>query len=62
MMNAAHSSREKDFTDEFRKITFRNDEEMSAVLGKIEDNEFLTEMKEKTQRFNEALLNLFNID
>ena len=62
MLNAAHLSREKDFIDEFRKITFRNDEEMAAVLGKIEDNEFLTEMKEKTQKFNEALLNLFNID
>lgn len=62
MLNAAHSSREKDFIDEFRKITFRNDEEMAAVLGTMEDNEFLSEMKEKTAKFNEALLNLFNID
>ncbi|WP_303920744.1 DUF4954 family protein [Treponema berlinense] len=62
MLNAAHSSREKDFIDEFRKITFRNDEEMAAVLGTMEDNEFLSEMKEKTAKFNEALLLLFNID
>ena len=62
MLNAAHSSREKDFIDEFRKITFRNDEEMAAVLGTMEDNEFLSEMKEKTAKFNEDLLLLFNID
>lgn len=62
MLNAAHSSREKDFIDEFRKITFRNDEEMAAVLGTMEDNEFLSEMKEKTEKFNEDLLLLFNID
>lgn len=62
MLNAAHSSREKDFIDEFRKITFRNDEEMAAVLGTMEDNEFLSDMKDKTEKFNSALLNLFDID
>ena len=62
MLNAAHASREKDFIDEFRKITFRNDEEMAAVLGTMEDNEFLSDMKDKTEKFNSALLNLFDID
>ncbi len=61
MLNEARSSREKDYVDSFRKITFRNDEEMEAVLGNIDDNEFLVEMKEKTQRFNSMLLNIFNI-
>ncbi len=61
MLSEARSSREKDYVDSFRKITFRNDEEMKAVLGNIDDNEFLVEMKEKTQKFNSMLLNIFNI-
>jgi len=61
MLGEARSSREKDYVDEFRKITFRNDEEMEAVLGTIDDNEFLSEMKPKTEKFNKALLSLFNV-
>lgn len=61
MLSEARSSREKDYVDSFRKITFRNDEEMKAVFGNIDDNEFLVEMKEKTQKFNSMLLNIFNI-
>ncbi len=61
MLGEARSSREKDYVDEFRKITFRNDEEMAAVLGKINDNEFLAEMKPKTEKFNQELLSLFEI-
>ncbi|WP_147612862.1 DUF4954 family protein [Treponema pectinovorum] len=61
MLQEARTSREKDFLDDFRKITFENDEEMSAVLGSISDNEFLMQMKEKTRAFNKDLLNLFNI-
>ena len=38
-------SREKDYTDYYRKMTFRNENEMVAVLGKIKDNEFLNELK-----------------
>ncbi len=61
MLGEARISREKDFVDEFRKITFRNDEEMEAVLGTINDNEFLAEMKPKTEKFNQDLLSLFDI-
>ena len=61
MLGEARSSRQKDYVDGFRKITFRNEEEMAAVLGKIDDNEFLAEMKPKTEAFNEALHSLFNV-
>lgn len=61
MLGGARSSRQKDYVDGFRKITFRNEEEMAAVLGKIDDNEFLAEMKPKTEAFNEALHSLFNV-
>jgi hypothetical protein len=44
---AAYSSREKDYTDKFRMITFNNHKEMENVIGKIENNHFLNELKEK---------------
>ena len=61
MLKEAFSSREKDYVDEFRKITFRNDEEMKAVIGNIEDNSFLSEMKESTQKFNQDIKEIFDI-
>lgn len=61
MLKEAFSSREKDYVDEFRKITFRNDEEMKAVIGNIEDNSFLSEMKESTEKFNQDIKEIFDI-
>ena len=59
MYRASIESREKDYTDFFRKTVYRNDEEMTAVLGTIEDNSFLQEMKESTAIFDRALGNIF---
>jgi len=59
MYKSAIDSRKKDYEDFFRKITFRNDDEMKAVLGTIDDNEFLTEMKSSTERFDSRLTDLF---
>mgnify|MGYP002624884958 CR=1 FL=1 len=59
MYRASIESREKDYTDFFRKTVYRNDEEMTAVLGTIEDNSFLQEMKESTEIFDRALGNIF---
>lgn len=42
------SSREKDFTDPFRKMVYRNNEEMKAVLENIEENPFLNNLKQQT--------------
>jgi NDP-sugar pyrophosphorylase family protein len=41
----------KDFTDPFRSITYRNRAEQEAVLGKIEDNPFIQNTRQATQRF-----------
>jgi len=49
------SSREKDYTDPFRKMQYENNKEMEAVLGKISDNSFLKELKEQTATFNKIL-------
>ena len=48
-------SRYKDYQDSFRKITYRNEEEMLSVVGKLEDNDFLQELKLETEKFGEKL-------
>lgn len=57
-------SREKDYSNEFRKMTYDNKEQMDAVLGKIEDNDFiqqqfmeLDENKKLVSRIEKALRN-----
>lgn len=60
MMESSFSSREKDYTDFFRTITFRNKEEMEAVLGTIQDSSFLQDLKISTANFNSNLVKLFS--
>ena len=60
MYTSSVSSREKDFTDYFRAMTYRNKEEMTAVLGTITDNDFLNELKVDTEQFNSMLKNMFS--
>ena len=55
------SSREKDYTDYYRKMTYRNREEMDAVLGTIDRDDFLTMLKDDTERFNKKLLRIFTV-
>ena len=59
MYNATLISRMKDFDDEFRMQTFRNAREMNAVLGGIDENEFILEMKEQTGVFEKKVKALF---
>jgi uncharacterized protein YlbG (UPF0298 family) len=40
-----YRSRKKDYEDSFRKIVYRNAEEMEAVLGRPEDNSFVKSSK-----------------
>lgn len=42
-------SRNKDFTNQFRGVTFRNQDEMVAALGNIEENSFIVEVREETE-------------
>ena len=37
LLDRAYESRKKDYTNPFRRATFRNPEEMEAVWGKLED-------------------------
>jgi hypothetical protein len=59
MYNSAFSSREKDYSDYFRTITYRNKAEMEQVLGTIDSNEFLQELKPETEAFNKDLKRVF---
>src|SRR5574344_1441470 len=59
MYNSSFSSREKDYSDYFRTITFRSKEEMEQVLGTIDSNEFLQELKPETEAFNKDLKRVF---
>lgn len=51
MYNSSVSSREKDFTDYYRAMVYKNKEEMQAVLGSVNNNDFLKELKLDTQKF-----------
>lgn len=45
------SSREKDYTDYFRTMVYRNQKEMEAVVGPLQENEFLLQLREDTAKF-----------
>lgn len=60
MYTASISSREKDYTDYFRKMTYRNTDEMTAVLGSLNDNSFLHQLQTDTAEFNDRLRTVFN--
>lgn len=53
------SSREKDYTDYYRKMTYRNQKEMDTVLGTIASNDFLQSLKKDTDDFCTSVFALF---
>lgn len=50
-VNNIYTSREKDFSHPFRKITCETQDEFEAVFGKIEDNSFVKESQENLENF-----------
>ena len=61
MYELSVSSREKDYTDYYRKMTYRNRKEMDAVLGTIDDDDFLRMLKDDTEKFNKKLRRVFTV-
>ncbi len=51
MVKHIESSRQKDYSNEFRKMVYDNDEEMKQVLGNISDNSFIKEQKKELKIF-----------
>ena len=41
MSKEIYKSRAKDYTNPFRKMIYETNEEMNAVVGRIEDNQFI---------------------
>jgi NDP-sugar pyrophosphorylase family protein len=44
-------TRKKDYENPFRQTTFRNADEMTAVMGTAETNSFVCDMREQTEQF-----------
>lgn len=59
MYSSSVSSREKDFTDYYRCMTYKNKEEMTAVLGTLNDSSFLKTLKSDTRNFNQFVKKAF---
>jgi len=45
-------SRKKDYDNPFRKTTFRNEAEMQATIGNIEENSFILQVRQETAEMN----------
>jgi hypothetical protein len=46
-----YTTRKKDYDNPFRQATFRNAEEMTAAIGTIDDNSFITQVRQETEDF-----------
>ena len=58
--NAAFGSREKDYTDYYRNMVYRSEKEMDAVIGSLNDNSFLKELRSDTAKFAEDIRGIFS--
>lgn len=53
-------SRQKDYQSNFRKMMYDNQEEMDAVIGAFEDNDFIKIINEQTENFKRDIKEVFN--
>ncbi len=51
-------TKNKDYNNHFRDITYRNDAERNAVIGKVEDNALIKESKKETKYYKELFKSL----
>ncbi len=57
--NHSVQSREKDYTDYYRNMTYRNRQEMETVIGPLSDNSFLNQLKIDTETFIKEIQVIF---
>lgn len=55
MCEQVYLTRKKDYDNIYRKATYRNEEEMLAATGTIEDNSFIKQTREETEEAVKAL-------
>ena len=49
------SSREKDYTNPFRKMVYQNQAEMDAIVGDLNDNSFIAKQIEDQKQLNQLI-------
>ncbi len=58
MSKGIYSSREKDYTNPFRKMVYETNQEMNVVIGRIEDNQFIQGQLAEVDRYKKNVKNL----
>lgn len=48
-----YMSRKKDYDNSFRQATYRDLDEMTAPIGTIDDNGFVKQVRQKTEKFEQ---------
>lgn len=61
LLEWTRESREKDYTNPFRKIPYRNEAEMKAVLGDISENSFIRHEQNEVEQYKEFVKNILRI-
>lgn len=56
-----YTSREKDYDNIFRQITFKNHDEMIAAIGTIDDNSFIVQVRKEYGSFKKKISDLKKI-
>src|SRR6185437_2239229 len=50
-----YTSRAKDYTNPFRKMVYDNNDEMNAVVGRLEDNQFIQDQLAETDKYKKLV-------
>ena len=58
MTKGIYESRAKDYSNPFRKMVYENRDEMNAVVGKIEDNQFIQDQFKELENFKKTVKGL----
>jgi hypothetical protein len=58
MSKGIYESRAKDYSNPFRKMVYENNDEMNAVVGKIEDNQFIQDQFKELENFKKTVKGL----
>ncbi len=55
MTEGIYNSRAKDYSSEYRQMVYENQQEMDAVLGKLEDNSFIIQQREEFENYKKQV-------
>ena len=61
MVKGIYESREKDYSNPFRKMVYDNREEMNAVIGKLDDNSFIQQEKQALDDYKKNIQRLVKL-